>query len=399
MSKKHIIRNLIIVDTVLAFSYGIMQACAKQYIESADIDDDNPYIYSYKLDKDRRDTCKNSNSIYVDIIKPTLDRFFSFIGLILLFPLFAGISLIIYIDDPGPVFFTQKRIGKDKHYIYIHKFRSMKMSTPHDVPTHQLSDPEKYITRVGRILRKTSLDELPQIWDIFRGKMSIIGPRPALWNQKDLVQEREKYNANSVLPGLTGLAQIKGRDTLEISTKASLDGEYVKWLYAGGIKAALQDIRCFFYTIGSIVRQEGVVEGGTGNINPISGDEKIDEIEFGCHKSFNIDKRIKKRILITGAGSYIGESFKAYVEQNYPNITVDTVDMIDGSWREKSFSSYDCIFHVAGIAHADTGKVDASTKAKYYAVNTNLAIETCQKAKKSGVTQFILMSSNEKHGK
>lgn len=146
----------------------------------------------------------------------------------------------------------------------MHKFRSMKMSTPHDMPTHLLEHPEQYITRVGRFLRKNSLDELPQIWDIFVGNMSIIGPRPALWNQDDLIAERDKYGANDVRPGLTGWAQINGRDELEIAEKARLDGEYVKVLKRGGMDAFLLDAKCFFRTFASVARHEGVVEGGTG---------------------------------------------------------------------------------------------------------------------------------------
>ena len=208
-----------------------------------------------------------STGVYERGIKPALDKILSGIGLLVLSPLFVVISLAVIIDDPGPVFFAQKRVGKDKTYFICHKFRSMKMSTPHDVPTHQLKDPEQYITRVGRFLRKTSLDELPQIWDIFRGKMSVIGPRPALWNQDDLVAERDKYGANDILPGLTGWAQINGRDELEIADKAKLDGEYVKKLKQGGMKALFFDAKCFLGTIGSVIGSEGVVEGGTGEIH------------------------------------------------------------------------------------------------------------------------------------
>lgn len=209
----------------------------------------------------------HSLSGYDSKVKPFLDRLLSFAGLIMLFPVFGMISLAVYIDDPGPIFFTQKRVGKGKHFFYLHKFRTMKMSTPHDVPTHQLKDPDQYITRVGRFLRKTSLDELPQIWDIFRGKMSVIGPRPALWNQADLVHERDRYGANDCLPGLTGWAQINGRDELEIPVKAKLDGEYVHHLRRGGLEAFFFDIRCFVGTITSVLRSEGVVEGGTGEMS------------------------------------------------------------------------------------------------------------------------------------
>ena len=202
---------------------------------------------------------------YESIVKPTIDHVLSFLGLMLLSPLFIGISIAILIDDPGPIFFTQKRIGKDKSLFKLHKFRTMKMTTPHDTPTHMLKKPEQYITKVGAILRKTSLDELPQLFDIFRGKMSIIGPRPALWNQDDLVKERDKYGANSVLPGLTGWAQINGRDELEIPDKARLDGVYVENLKKGGFRAFFFDVRCFIGTIKSVAKHDGVKEGGTGN--------------------------------------------------------------------------------------------------------------------------------------
>ena len=177
-----------------------------------------------RVDKPDNTTVRN---VYESKIKPLLDQVLSFTGLILLSPLFGLIALAVYIDDPGPVFFTQKRIGKDKTYFMCHKFRSMRMSTPHDIPTHQLEDPDQYITRVGRVLRKASLDELPQIWDIFRQRMSVIGPRPALWNQNDLIILRsgvacDGIDANSVMPGLTGLAQIKGRDELELEVKSRI---------------------------------------------------------------------------------------------------------------------------------------------------------------------------------
>lgn len=389
--------------------------------------------------------------IYEAYGKPCMDKAFSFAGLVLLSPLFLLISLAVYLDDPGPVFFTQKRVGKDRQFFCLHKFRTMKMETPHDVPTHQLADPERYITRVGRFLRKTSLDELPQIWDIFRGKMSIIGPRPALWNQEDLIAERDRYGANGVLPGLTGWAQINGRDELEIPDKAKLDGEYVRHLKQGGMKALFFDVRCIVGTVTSVLAEDGVVEGGTGELKKrvmteggegegrragrlferrcggkakgrkrdegageiaelaaVSGMETgIEEPsavsrvdagleDYGHLKHFDIDlsEKNKKRVLITGAGSYVGESFEAYAREHYgENITVDTVDMLDPGWREKNFSSYDAVFHVAGIAHADVGKVDEETRRKYYAVNTDLAIRTAEKAREEGVKQFILMSS------
>lgn len=215
--------------------------------------------------KEDKKTVGNLNeNIYLNYVKPALDKCLSFVGLLLLSPLFCIISLIIVIDDPGPVFFEQKRVGKNKELFQLHKFRSMRVNTPHDVPTHQLSNPEQYITRVGKFLRKSSLDELPQIWDIFRGKMSIVGPRPALWNQEDLIQERDNYNANGILPGLTGWAQINGRDELEIGDKAKLDGEYSQKLRNGGAGAFAFDCWCFLITIFSVLRFAGVIEGGTG---------------------------------------------------------------------------------------------------------------------------------------
>jgi len=177
---------------------------------------------------------------------------------VLLSWLFIIISFAIVIDDPGPVLFTQKRVGKNKKLFKILKFRSMKMNTPHDTPTHMLKNPDQYITRVGKFLRKTSLDELPQIFNILVGQMSIIGPRPALWNQDDLVAERDKYGANDVRPGLSGWAQINGRDELEIQVKARLDGEYVEKM------SFAMDWKCFWKTIISVLKREGVVEGGTG---------------------------------------------------------------------------------------------------------------------------------------
>ena len=202
--------------------------------------------------------------MYARYLKRFIDILLSALGLILLSWLFLILSIAVVADDPGPVFFSQKRVGKGKTHFRLHKFRSMKMSTPHDTPTHLLDNPEQYITKVGRFLRKSSLDELPQIWDIFVGNMSIIGPRPALWNQVDLLEERDKYGANDIKPGLTGWAQINGRDELEIPVKAKLDGDYAAILRSGGWKAFCMDCRCFIGTIFSVAKSEGVVEGGTG---------------------------------------------------------------------------------------------------------------------------------------
>ena len=197
--------------------------------------------------------------------KKFIDFFLSILGALFLAPLFLFIMLVIKLDSKGPIFFRQKRVGIHKKHFYILKFRTMRIDTPKDVPTHLLTDPERYITRVGKFLRKTSLDELPQILNILKGDMSIIGPRPALWNQYDLIEERDKYGANDVMPGLTGWAQINGRDELEIPVKARLDGEYVEKM------SFFFDIKCFVGTVLSVMRHEGVVEGGTGRVKRIVG--------------------------------------------------------------------------------------------------------------------------------
>lgn len=202
--------------------------------------------------------------MYKYCVKRIIDIVLSGVGIIVLIPFWVVIVIAIKVDDPGPIFFRQKRIAKDKdgkqQFFQIYKYRSMKMCTPKDMPTHMLENPEQYITRVGGFLRKTSLDELPQIFNIWKGEMSIIGPRPALWNQEDLYAERAKYGANDCVPGLTGWAQINGRDELEIDVKARLDGEYAKKISFGF------DVKCFFGTILSVLKSDGVVEGGTGEM-------------------------------------------------------------------------------------------------------------------------------------
>jgi O-antigen biosynthesis protein WbqP len=198
--------------------------------------------------------------VYEKVVKRVLDLVLSFGGLVVLSPVFAFISIWILIDDPGPVLFKQKRIGKDKQYFALHKFRSMRLSTPHNVPTHMLENPEQYITKSGKFIRAHSLDELPQIWDIFIGNMSVIGPRPGLWNQDLLTAERDKYGANDIKPGLTGWAQINGRDELEIPVKAKLDGEYTKKLSFG------MDCKCFLGSLHVFKSDDSVVEGGTGEM-------------------------------------------------------------------------------------------------------------------------------------
>jgi O-antigen biosynthesis protein WbqP len=194
-------------------------------------------------------------------LKRLIDIFLSLIGLIVLSPIFLILIVGIKLDSKGPILFKQKRVGINKTHFNILKFRTMSIDTPKDTPTHLLENPEQYITKMGKFLRKTSLDELPQIWNIFVGQMSVIGPRPALWNQYDLISERDKYAANDVPPGLTGWAQINGRDELPIDVKARLDGEYVDKI------GFLMDIKCFFGTIVSVVKSDGVLEGGTGAVS------------------------------------------------------------------------------------------------------------------------------------
>lgn len=362
-------------------------------------------------------------SFYTLRVKRTIDLFLSFFALIFLSPLFLLLSLAIIIDDPGPVFFTQKRVGKNKQYFQLHKFRSMKMCTPHDTPTHMLKNPEQYITRVGKFIRAHSLDELPQIWDIFVGNMSLIGPRPGLWNQDCLIAERDKYHANDVLPGLSGLAQISGRDELEISEKAKIDGEYVEKI------GFLMDMRCLFGTVFAVLGKQGVVEGGTGNEKenrekqqalrenkenalPLEGTQ-VSDIPGLIMKE---DNKVFK-ILITGAHSYVGEQVEKYLEEYNKKIfefssekkryIVETISLYGEEWKKKDFSYYDVVFHVAGIAHQDDDTtikkksscaIGSKTRedeqgTKYYAINRDLAIACAKKAKAEGVKQFIFMSS------
>mgnify|MGYP004611649887 FL=1 len=198
--------------------------------------------------------------MYKDGLKRGIDFLLSLAGIIVLSPILLILCIAIKIDSKGPVIFKQKRVGKNKTHFYIYKFRTMKVDTPKETPTHLLSNPDFFITRVGKFLRKTSLDELPQLFNILKGDMAVIGPRPALWNQYDLIEERDKYHANDIRPGLTGLAQISGRDELEIDYKARLDGQYTANI------TPIMDLKCFFGTIISVFKSDGVVEGGTGSV-------------------------------------------------------------------------------------------------------------------------------------
>ncbi|MDB7082151.1 sugar transferase, partial [Thomasclavelia ramosa] len=226
------------------------------------------------------------------LLKRGIDIVLSGGAIVVLSPVLGLLAIAIKLDSPGPVLFKQKRVGKDKKLFEIYKFRTMRTDTPSDMPTHMLKDPDQFITKTGKFLRKTSLDELPQIFNIFAGKMSIIGPRPALWNQDDLIAERDKYHANDVTPGLTGWAQINGRDELEIDVKAKFDGDYVNEM---GLK---MDIKCFLATIGSVLLHDGVVEGGTGELEKTVDTQIVDPEK--------IDKEAKIGAVVVGGASVVG---------------------------------------------------------------------------------------------
>ena len=334
------------------------------------------------------------SSFYDKYVKRGIDIVLSFCGIVVLSPILLGIAIAIKIDDPGPVFFTQKRLGQNKKYFRVYKFRSMKMSTPHDTPTHMLDDPDQYITKVGKILRAHSLDELPQLFNVLDGSLSLVGPRPGLWNQDILTAERDKYGVNEMKPGITGWAQINGRDSITIEEKAKLDGYWKEH------ESFLFDLKCLLGTVLKVGHDDSVVEGGTGAMEKKhrkytdnkTNDELIGKIGFS--EPVEIDRQTKKKVLITGAGSYIGQSFINYAKKNYPdNFEIEELDLMETSWKNVSFSKYDIVYHVAGIAHADVGKVSEETKEKYYKVNTDLTVEVAKKAKEDGIREFIFMSS------
>lgn len=218
---------------------------------------------------------EHKQTFYEKYVKRGLDVVLSFGGMVVLSPVYAVTALAIKCDDPGPVIFHQKRVGQDKRYFKLSKFRSMKLDTPKNVPTHMLDNPDQYLLKVGKLIRKLSIDELPQLWNIFIGNMSVIGPRPALWNQDFLTAERDKYGANDIKPGLTGLAQAHGRDELEIPDKAKLDGEYAAALKKSSLSGLKMDIKVFVDSVKAVLKSDGVVEGGTGEIH--KQEEKVSE--------------------------------------------------------------------------------------------------------------------------
>lgn len=268
-------------------------------------------------------------SFYDKYVKRSIDVVLSFGGLVVLSPVLATIALAIKMEDPGPVLFTQKRMGQNKQYFKLHKFRSMKMDTPHDVPTHQLENPDQYITKVGKFIRAHSLDELPQIWDIFIGNMSVIGPRPGLWNQDLLTAERDKYNANDIKPGLTGWAQINGRDELEIPVKAKLDGEYVKK------ESLLFDAKCFLGTVSKVGYDDSVVEGGTGEMKK---NQIKDTIYMNDWKNYKLINMPRVTVIIPTykrSVEFLSRAVKSVIDQTYKNIEIIVIDDSPSNYIER----------------------------------------------------------------
>lgn len=332
--------------------------------------------------------------MYKKFFKRLLDVVLSFLGLVLLSWLFLLLIVLIRIDDPGPAFFSQRRIGKDKKEFMLHKFRSMRTDTPHDRPTHLLEDPGQYITRVGRFLRRSSLDELPQIWDIFIGHMSVIGPRPALWNQTDLIAERDKYGANDIKPGLTGWAQINGRDELEIDVKAKFDGEYARKLSFGF------DLKCFFGTIKSVLRSDGVVEGGTGEMKKHAQADAPTQTETDEPKG---DLPRGKRIMVLSCHTHSlfwfrTEMMKTFLSLGYEVTAVGQEP--EAEWTEK-FSSYGVKYRQLDVQRNGTNPLQDITTLKkiealmeeetpdiLFCYQAKTVIYGCIAAHKRGLTQI-----------
>ena len=340
--------------------------------------------------------------MYRKVLKPFFDFVSSLFGAILLSPLFLFIAVAIKCTSKGPVLFKQDRIGKNKKIFKVWKFRTMRTDAPKDTPTHLLDNPDAYITKIGKVLRATSLDELPQIFNILFGKMSVVGPRPALYNQDDLVAERDKYGANSIRPGLTGWAQVNGRDELPIPVKAKFDGEYVERC------GLLFDIKIFFKTFLKVLERDGVVEGKTGSdaeqpqdgslpCGDADGTPKADTDTTGAaekgavreEQSIVEESVLAKKIAVFGKNSYVGNNFAEYVKDKR-GYSVTKLNSRGDEWRDQSFAAYDVILFVAGIAHV---KIDKKDEGIYFKVNRDLAVEAAQKAKAEGVKQFVYLSS------
>ena len=327
-------------------------------------------------------------TFYEKYIKRGFDVILSFGGLVVLAPVYAVTALAIKADDPGPVFFKQKRVGTDKSYFELLKFRSMSVNTPKDVPTHMLQNGG--ITKVGGFIRKTSIDELPQLWNIFRGNMSIIGPRPALWNQDYLTAERDKYGANDIKPGLTGLAQISGRDELEIPDKAKLDGVYARELSKSSLSGFIMDMKMFFGSVFSVLKSEGVVEGGTGalakefaktvqlDISDADMAEEHDEkaeymtgiMNDLCDTVRNEEYKVSIIMPAYNAEKYISEAIESILAQTYNNWELIVVDdnSTDGTVQIiKKICDYDSRIKLIqhnnnqGVSKARNTALDAAT--------------------------------------
>ena len=320
-------------------------------------------------------------SFYDKYVKRGLDIVLSFGGIVALSPLLLGIAAAIKIDDPGPVFFTQKRLGQNKKYFRVYKFRSMKMSTPHDTPTHMLENPEQYITRVGKFLRAHSLDELPQLFNVLDGSLSLVGPRPGLWNQDVLTAERDKYGVNEYKPGITGWAQINGRDSICIEQKSELDGYGVRH------SSLIFDLKCLLGTVTKVGHDDTVVEGGTGAMERTEKNEPTDYI--------GTFPKQKKKILITGKNSYIGENIKDYLSNQPDYYDIEIIETKGLKPFVDLFLGYDVVINVAGIAHI---KETDENRKLYYEINRDLSIDIAKNAKGAGVKQYVLLSSMSVYG-
>lgn len=343
-------------------------------------------------------------------LKRKLDVIGSIVGIVLLFPVWLFIAFLIKLTSPGPIFFLQDRPGYKKKIFRIYKFRTMRQGSEKMEKGVEVLKDDARITKIGGFLRRTKLDETPQLLNVLKGEMSLVGPRPervaSLADYTPFIAKRLDMK-----PGMTGLAQVSGNIYLDLQDRYRLDVYYVEHF------SLLLDIRILIRTIGVVFFGEERYKGknliktmpmkrkhknkivGEGKnterlpgIKPVKGSDAGFE-DYGYKKSFSIDRADHKNVLITGANSYIGESLQSYAEIHYPNLSINTIDMMDRSWREFDFSPYDAVFHVAGIAHADIGSVGDEEKARYYAVNRDLAIETAKIAKESGVKQFIFMSS------